>query len=235
MLNTKVAMVTGCSGDIGINLSKKLIEKKYKLICHIRKKNENFKKFENKNKKNILMILKFDFLDQVKMGKELNRVIKKIPKIDVLINNAGSPYGGILELTKIEKLKEVFEVNLFCHIFIIQKLLRLLKKADSPSIINISSISGIYALRGNSIYGSSKAAMNYMTKVLALELKRYGIKINAIAPSVIENKMGKLMDKTTKRKLFKIISTKKPIKQDKVINKILFLLSDKSKLLIEKL
>ena len=82
------------------------------------------------------------------------------------------------------------------------KITKTFKKADSPSIINISSISGIYALRGNSIYGSSKAAMNYMTKVLALELKRYGIKINAIAPSVIENKMGKLMDKTTKKKAF---------------------------------
>ena len=63
------------------------------------------------------------------MGIRAKQDYRKIPKIDVLINNAGSPYGGILELTKIEKLKEVFEVNLFCHIFYNSKITKTFKKS----------------------------------------------------------------------------------------------------------
>ena len=64
MSNYQIAFITGCSGDLGIEIAKKLIKKNYKLICQIRKKNKNFNKFFNQNKKNIISIISFDLMNQ---------------------------------------------------------------------------------------------------------------------------------------------------------------------------
>ena len=229
MLNNKVAFITGSTGDLGIEIAKKLIKKKYKLICQIRKTNKKFDKFKSQNKKDILEILVFDFLNEKKIHNSMKKISKKYNKIDVLIVNAAIPYGGIFEMTKIDMIKKVFEINFFSQLLIIQKLLKLLKKSKNPSIINISSVASFSSKKGNIPYGGSKAVLNYATKILANELSNYKIRVNAIAPSVLENKMGNLMNEKSKKELIENSFQKKIFKMNDVVELIIFLLSSKSR------
>lgn len=229
MLNNKVAFITGSTGDLGIEIAKKLIKKKYKLICQIRKTNKKFDKFKSQNKKDILEILVFDFLNEKKIHNSMKKILKKYNKIDVLIINAAIPYGGIFEMTKIDMIKKVFEINFFSQLLIIQKLLKLLKKSKNPSIINISSVASFSSKKGNIPYGGSKAVLNYATKILANELSNYKIRVNAIAPSVLENKMGNLMNEKSKKELIDNSFQKKIFKMNDVVELLVFLLSSKSR------
>jgi len=229
MLNNKIAFITGSTGDLGIEIAKKLIKKKYKLICQIRKTNKKFDKFKSQNKKDILEILVFDFLNEKKIHNSMKKILKKYNKIDVLIINAAIPYGGIFEMTKIDMIKKVFEINFFSQLLIIQKLLKLLKKSKNPSIINISSVASFSSKKGNIPYGGSKAVLNYATKILANELSNYKIRVNAIAPSVLENKMGNLMNEKSKKELIDNSFQKKIFKMNDVVELIVFLLSSKSR------
>lgn len=225
MINQKVAFITGCSGELGIEIAKKLIRKKYKLICHVRKKNKNFIKFYEKNKKNIVQIIYFDLIDSKKIDSEMKKVIPKIEKINLLILNAATPHGGLFEMTKVDDIKKIYEINYFSQILIIQKLLRFLKKEKNSSIINISSLSGIIPLRGNVAYGGSKSSINFFTKILAKELKTYGINVNAIAPAVLNNQMGNKTDTITTKSLLRFSLNNKKVNMKTVVNKISYLIS----------
>ena len=170
MKNQKVAFITGCSGELGIEIAKKLILKKFKLICHIRNNNKEFLKFQKKNKKSIIKVLHFDLLETKKIESELTKIYSKTDRLNLVILNAAEPHGGLFELTKIDEIKKIFQVNFFSQIFIIQKLLRLLKKTKNSSIINISSLSSLIPLRGNIAYGGSKASINFFTNLINASL-----------------------------------------------------------------
>jgi 3-oxoacyl-[acyl-carrier protein] reductase len=229
MNNRKYAFITGCSGSLGKDILQNILKKNYEVICHSRKTNKDLKQILNTNKKNIKKVLNFDLLDNQKIDKQLKNLCKNIDHLDLVILNAAVPHGGLLEMTKINDIKKTFEINFFSQIYIIQKLLRLLKKSTSPSIILISSIASMSPSKGNIAYGGSKAAVNYATKVLAEEFANYNIRVNSIAPIVINNDMGKKMDTKSKNEMISSTFQKKILKNSDIINMISFLISQKSK------
>ena len=127
MNNRKYAFITGCSGSLGKDILQNILKKNYGVICHSRKTNKDLKQILNKNKKNIKKVLNFDLLDNQKIDKQLKNLYKNIDHLDLVILNAAAPHGGTLEMTKINDIKKTFEINFFSQIYIIQKLLRLLK------------------------------------------------------------------------------------------------------------
>ena len=228
MKNKKFAFITGCSGSLGKDILQNILKKNYEVICHSRKTSKDLRQILNKNKKNIKKVLNFDLLDNQKIDKQLKSLYKNIDHLDLVILNAAVPHGGILEMTKINDIKKIFEINFFSQIYIIQKLLRFLKKSNSPSIILISSIASISPSKGNLAYGGSKAVINYATKVLAEEFASYNIRVNSIAPIVINNNMGKKMDAKSKNEMISSTFQKKILKNSDVINMISFLILQKS-------
>ena len=84
-------------------------------------------------------------------------------------------------MTKDEDVREQFEVNFFSHVFFTKKFINLLKKSDSPSIINVSSTSGIDNNIGRMSYNASKAAMISFTESLSKDLAMFKIRVNCIA------------------------------------------------------
>ena len=228
-MNNKYALITGCTGSLGKDIFNYISKKKYKVICHSRKIDKNLKLTLKKNKKNIKNIISFDLINKKEIDKGIKEIYKNTNHLDLIILNAATPHGGILEMTKIDDIKNIFEINFFSQIYIIQKLLRLLKKSKDPSIILISSIVSMLPGKGNLAYGGSKAAINYATKVLADEFSNYNIRINSIAPIVIDNVMGKKMDDKSKNEMISSTFQKKILKNQDIINMISFLISQKSK------
>ncbi len=226
MLN-KTAFITGSNGDIGKSIITKLIKKKFKVICQIRKKDNEFKNFLSLFKKSSIEIVNFDLTDDKKMTKEISKLYKKNITIDLLVNCAGTASGSLFEMTKIEEIKRVFNVNFFSQLKIIQALLRLLKKSQRPSIINIGSIMGIIPERGTIAYGSSKASLMFSTKIMANEFSNYNIRVNSVAPSITKTKMLDKMDKNVIKRI-KEENYKKKICNPSDIAELVYFLSTKN-------
>ena len=214
MKQKKTVFITGCNGTLGKKLVSYFLKKNFKVIGTIRKFNSYHQKSKN------LKVFKLDMLKDNDFKKLVNNLNKTNTTIDVLINNSAIPSGSITEMTSIKNLKNVFEVNFFSQIRLIQNLLRFIKKSKNGSIINIGSISGLIAEKGFLSYGTSKCALMFASKIMAKEFRKYNIRVNAIAPSVFKSKMEKKMDKKIKQKFLKKSSTKKEIKLKSVIKLI---------------
>ena len=112
-----------------------------------------------------------------------------IDRLDILINNAGVTYTQKFEDYDRDSWYKTLEVNLCSPFFLSQKLLPLLKKSESASIINITSLNAELAFPDNPAYVSSKAALAGLTRSMALDLGQLGIRVNSIAPGYIKTKM----------------------------------------------
>jgi len=123
-----------------------------------------------------------------------------IDKVDILINNAGVTYTKSFENYDKESWYKTLDVNLSAPFFISQALLHLLKKSKEPSIINITSLNAELAFPNNPAYVSSKSALAGLTRSMALDLGKYNIRVNSIAPGYIKTKMTGDSYKNTKKR-----------------------------------
>jgi len=115
----------------------------------------------------------------------VQKVIRKWGQIDVIVNNAGIVNHKPIEQATVEFFNQHIAVNVRAPYFLIQAALPYLRKSSSASIINISSSSASLAIPGQSMYGISKSALEYLTKSLAAELAP-NIRVNCIAPGPID-------------------------------------------------
>jgi len=127
--------------------------------------------------------------DEIFVRSFIQKIIKRYRKIDVLINNAGIvPYAEV-NLTNTDLFFSVLKINLGGYFLFSKEISNFMKKQHFGNIINISSISSIQGIFGQSAYASSKGGINALTRVLAKELGPYNIRVNAIAPgSIIVNR-----------------------------------------------
>ena len=131
----------------------------------------------------------FELSDTDALNAGIQSIINEGETIDVLVNNAGISTVGLLSISKVEHIENLFAVNYFAMLRIIQKVSKRMARQKKGVIINMGSIAGIEPQAGKIAYGSSKAAVIMMTKCLAKELGPMGIRVNAIAPGPIETEM----------------------------------------------
>ena len=120
----------------------------------------------------------------------------------MLINNAGVGSSGTLITTPLSSLREVYEINVFSQIHIMQLLSRSMIRQKSGCIINICSVGGMEVSKGYIAYGSSKTAMIWLTKAAAKELGEFGIRVNGIAPGLTDTDMGHYKSEEEIQKVF---------------------------------
>src|ERR1700757_4850047 len=102
--------------------------------------------------------------------------------VDILINNAGIfPFGPTHEMTE-EQFDRVFSLNVKVPYFLVAELAPLMAKRGKGAIVNVSTMAADYGAPGLSLYGSSKAAINLLTKVWAAEYGPSGVRVNAVSP-----------------------------------------------------
>ena len=126
-------------------------------------------------------------LDSVK--KVLMDIYKKENKIDILVNNAGVMNDALLGMISEDMIQEMFNVNVFSVIQMTQLVSRFMKRQKNGCIINIASIVGIEGNAGQSVYSATKGAVISFTKSAAKELASNGIRVNAIAPGIIDTSL----------------------------------------------
>ncbi|MHB8872061.1 MAG: glucose 1-dehydrogenase [Myxococcaceae bacterium] len=118
--------------------------------------------------------------------------VEKFGKVDVLVNNAAAnPYFGPMLDCPVSAFDKTFEVNLKGYFFLAREVVQHLQGRSAPgSIINIASVNGLRAAPMQGVYGMTKAAVISMTQTLAFEVGGTGIRVNAIAPGLVDTRFA---------------------------------------------
>ena len=193
----ETVIVTGANGGIGKTLVQKLIERGYGVISTTRQSNSEFEDWCFKFGRVSGGVLSCEIInleDANLAQSQLREILHKYPKALHLVNNAAIASGSTILMTSIKTLRKVYEINLFSQFALSQIFSKHLLKVRKGSITNISSISANIPLPGSFAYGSSKLALEYMTRVLVKELSGTEIKISAIELGPVSTKMLSQMD-----------------------------------------
>lgn len=199
----EVAIVTGASKGIGREIAKELAQEGIQVIANYNKSEKEAKSLQEElAKKNIkLDIFKADVSKREEAKKLISYALKKYGKIDILINNAGiSEYKLFTDETD-EDWNRVINTNLYSAFIMSQEASYNMIHNKKGCIINISSIWGIVGGALEVLYSISKAGIDGMTKALAKELGPSNIRVNSIAPGMINTKMN---SKFTKQEIEEI-------------------------------
>jgi len=193
----KTAFITGTNRGLGKAFVETFAANGVNVIAHARKATSEFREFLNdaaqKNGVTITPVF-FDMTDSAAMKDAVRSIVAAKTPINVLVNSAGVAHGGLFQMTSMEKIREVFAVNLFAHMELTQLLLRYMMRFSGGSIVNIASISGLDLKKGNCAYGVSKAALIAFTKTLAAEVASSGLRVNAVCPGLTNTDMANLME-----------------------------------------
>ena len=199
----EVAIVTGASKGIGREIAKELAQEGIQVIANYNKSEKEAKSLQEElAKKNIkLDIFKADVSKREEAKKLISYALEKYEKIDILINNAGiSEYKLFTDETD-EDWNRVINTNLYSAFIMSQEASYNMIHNKKGCIINISSIWGIVGGALEVLYSISKAGIDGMTKALAKELGPSNIRVNSIAPGMINTKMN---SKFTKQEIEEI-------------------------------
>ncbi len=189
----KVVVVTGGSKGIGAQIVKTLANENYKVILNYNNSKEQAEKIQQEllEQGKEIEIIKADVSKREETEKLIQFAINKFNKIDVLINNAGISQEGLFTDVTEEEWQKIINTNLNSVFYCNQQALKYMIQEQQGCIINISSIWGETGASCEVAYSTTKAAINGMTKALAKEVGPSNIRVNAIAPGIIDTDMNR--------------------------------------------
>jgi len=175
---TNTVLITGCSTGFGKLAAEKFSNEGWNVIATLRSPE---KAPELANLANT-MVTKLDVTDAASIKDAVSAGLKKFGTIDCLINNAG--YGGraFFEQASVDSIDAMFATNVFGVMNVMREVLPHMRKNKSGSVINVTSMAGMIGVPGNSVYSSSKWALEGLTEAMHLEYKQLGIKMHTVAP-----------------------------------------------------
>lgn len=236
LLENKVAMITGASGGIGRATAIRFAKEGAKVvIVDVSEEglSETLVAIQKNGGEAISQIVNVTDRDQVQNA--IDVAVKKYGKLDILVNNAGITRDGITarikdgepKLMSDEKWDAVIEVNLKGTFICAQLAAIEMIKQGSGKIVNTSSVSALGNF-GQANYAASKAGVIGLTKTLAIELARYHINVNCIAPGAVATQMTAEIPEKGKEMLMKEIPFGRMADPDEIASVHLFLCSDLS-------
>ncbi len=227
-----VALVTGASRGIGYAIAKKLSEKGFDVAINYQKSRE---KAEELKKEIVEMGRKAEvFCADVSKSDQVEAMIKEViltfGEIDVLVNNAGIslPQGLFTDFDE-RKTKEVFDVNVFGMMNCSRSVIPHFVAKKSGVIVNMSSVWGILGGSCEVIYSASKGAVISFTKALSRELAPSGIRVNAVAPGLVETDMNRHLSKDDIEAFLEEIPLGEIGNNDEVADVVCFLATEESR------
>lgn len=231
MLKNKIAFVTGSTRGIGWSTAKLFAQNRAKIILNgVSDKNllnERLKEIQTEYPGDHFAILcDVSKYDDVKGCYKL--IFEKHRKLDILVNNAGILEDSLIGTITQDIIDKTLSVNVKGVIYNLQYASRLMSRNKSGSIINISSIIGRFGNTGQVVYSSSKAALIGITLSAAKELAPMNIRVNSIAPGLINTDMIKKMQPDKLDEIKNSILIGRIGKPEDVANAALFFASDNS-------
>lgn len=190
-MEDKVALVTGASRGIGRACAVKLGAEGYKVVVNYNSNDEAANEVVSliKEAGGEAAAIKADVskADEAKML--IRETVNTYGQLDVLVNNAGIVKDEFVLMMSEETINKCLDLNIKGYLYCTQQAVLKMFSKKQGVIINVSSVSSKLAVPGQSVYSSTKGAVNSMTATMAKELAPYGIRVNAVAPGFIATDM----------------------------------------------
>jgi 3-oxoacyl-[acyl-carrier protein] reductase len=230
LLTGKVALITGGSRGIGESVVRMFAAEGADVaFTYLSSESRALELAAEASESGVKVIaLKSDASDYAQAEKLVNDVVEAFGKIDILINNAGITKDTLMLRMSEEQWDQVIEVNLKSVFNLTKHVLKPMMKNKSGSIINMSSVVGVFGNAGQANYAASKAGIIGFTKSIAKEVGSRNIRCNAIAPGFIETDMTHTLTDEQKKAYTDNIPLKRLGSGSDVANACVFLGSDMS-------
>ena len=230
LLDGKVCLVTGASRGIGAATVKRFAREGAVVYANARTpKNLDDLCIELSEKYNTTVkALYFDVRDEAAAKKAVLQIRKETGRLDILVNNAGVMKDALIGMISKDLMQEIYDTNVFGVMNMIQLASKVMMFQKSGSIINLSSIVGLKGNPGQLVYSATKGAVTAMTKTAAKELASQGIRVNAVAPGMIDTDMFRSIGNEKMQEHIANIRMGRLGTPEEVADAILFLASDLS-------
>jgi len=227
-LQNKSVVVTGSSRGIGSAIASVFAGEGASVVlnCHqdVEEGRETLNRILREGGKAVLCVA--DIRNPDDASRLINSAVESFGKIDVLVNNAGIVRDSLLDKMTVEQWHEVLETNLTGAFLCSKAASGLMKAQGHGRIINISSVVAETGNVGQANYAASKGGVLSLTKALSVELARYGILVNAIAPGFCKTRMVQSMPDKVREKILAKIPLGRFGEPNEIAYAALFLASD---------
>lgn len=230
-LEEKVAVITGGSRGIGLELAKALVAQKAKVVICGRKKEGLEAAVAAIDGGDMVLAVPAHIAKEEDVNALFDAAVKTFGHVDILINNVGMNLltGSVVD-TEPATWNKIIESNLTGTFLCSRKAAMIMRERKRGRIVSISSIAGRKAAPGMGIYGIAKAGIEMLTKVLAFELAQFNIQVNAVAPAMVKTDFSKPFwsNDAIRVEIEKGIPMGRIAEVEDVIHPVLFLCSDKA-------
>jgi len=229
-LKERVAIITGGARGIGKAIALAFVREGAKIaIVDVERERAEILRDEIGRIGGKAITISCDISKSSEVRDMVSQVQNTFGRVDILVNNAGIIRRGTIETVTEEDWDRVIEANLKGTFNCCKAVVEIMKRQGYGKIVNISSIAGkmgdITSAPG---YGPSKAAIDALTKTLAMQLARYGINANAVSPHAIETEMSAQWSEERRREIIAAIPLGRLGKPEDVAEAVLFLASDRA-------
>jgi len=227
----KVALITGASRGIGRAIATELCKRGADVVLVGRDRaalDETAQHCAGERPGAVAHVITADVADQPSMEAVVNETLERFGRIDYAVANAGQSIDALLLRLKPEVIDHMLNVNLKSAFYLCGAVAKPMMKQRAGSIVLVSSIVGLTGNAGQAAYAASKAALLALAKSLAKELGSRNIRVNAVAPGLIETAMTEKMPDAAKEALIKQAALGRPGRPEDVGGVVAFLCSDSS-------
>jgi 3-oxoacyl-[acyl-carrier protein] reductase len=222
---TKVAIVTGGSKGIGRAIALELARSRYHVIVNYKSDTAGADETVGLMKKEGFSgeTSQFDVSDVQESKKALDQIISRFKNIDVLVNNAGIAADGLFVMMPEKDWDAVITTTLKGFYNVTKPIIKRMIPKKKGSIVSISSVAGLIGNRGQANYSAAKAGLIGASRSIAAEVARLGIRVNVVAPGLIQTDMIKEAPVDVIKKMIPMARIGQPEEVAKVVR---FLCSD---------
>ena len=221
----KTVLITGGSRGIGRVTAMRLLADGYNVaFTYARAKNiaEEFAATDHHR----LHAYHGDVRDGARNHAIVDEVLSRFGSLDALVNNAGIRRDALMYNMTEQQWAEVVDTNLYGAFSMTHAALGIMLKQRRGSVVNVASVSGFHGVVGQTNYSAAKGGLIAMTRSLAREVARSGVRVNCIAPGLVETDMIADLDENVKRDMIHEIPMRRAVSANEVAAGIAFLLSD---------
>jgi 3-oxoacyl-[acyl-carrier protein] reductase len=227
MLQNKIALVSGGSRGIGRAIVKDFLEKGASVyFIYNKSKKEADELVESFKAIGSVSAIECSVTDVEQIRTKVQQLREKIDKIDILVNNAGITKDFLGLMMKDEDWDEVIKTNLYGTFYMTRAIGRWMAGQKKGCIVNVASIAAIQGSLGQANYCASKGGIVSFTKSMALEMIRYGVRVNSVLPGIIDTEMTDKLPKQIKENYLSQIPMARMGKAEEVASVVSFLASD---------
>ena len=228
----KTVLITGGSRGIGRVTAERLLASGWTVAFTYAKSKEAAEAFVTDARESIaeggphIEAFAGDVRDGERNRAIVEEIVDRFGSLDALVNNAGVRNDSLLYHMNDEQWSEVLDTNLTGAQSMLRAAIPVMMKQRRGAIVNVASLSGLHGVVGQANYAAAKGGLIALTQVVAREVARSGIRINCVAPGLVDTDMTSDLDPEVKREMVRAIPMRRAVRPGEVAAAIAFLLSD---------